>query len=141
MKWFAAMLLAVSVVACGNGDHENTVTTPVQQISFVGTWKLQTVNGKALPYILDQIGEDKLELMEAGLVATSTGAFTSTSVERTTISGQTESRSFSEGGNYALSGGDVSLTFASDGAVVVGRIAGDSLTFAGGGVPVVYRRQ
>lgn len=142
MKWFAAMLLAVSVVACGNGDDENTVLGPTQQqASLTGTWKLTSINGSPLPYLLDQIGEDKLELMEAGLVATSTGTFTSTSLEQTTISGEVQSHAFSEDGRWAVQGSEVALTFNSDGATVVGTIRRDSLIFTGGGFPVVYRRQ
>lgn len=143
MKWFAAMLLAVSVVACGDDNDDNSVFAPQQQqqVSLVGTWKLQTINGFPLPYLLDQIGEDKLELMEASIVARSQGTFTSSSIEQTTIAGQVETHAFSEDGTYVINGRDVQLTFDIDGASVVGTVRGDSLIFTGGGVPVIYRRQ
>ena len=137
MRVLAAALLALSVAACGDSaDITVNQVTPV-----VGSWSLQSSGGATLPFLLDQLGEDKIELMEAGLTTTANGKFVSTSVERTTIGGQATSRSFSEDGNYTTDGPAITFTFSSDGASVTGVVRGDSLTFSESGAVVVYRRR
>jgi hypothetical protein len=137
MRVLAAALLAISVAACG--DSADITVNQVNTV--VGSWSLQSIGGATLPFLLDQLGDDKIELMEAALTTTANGAFVSTSVERTTIAGQATSRSFSEDGNYTTDGAAITFTFSSDGASVTGIIRGDSLTFAESGSVVVYRRR
>ena len=137
MRVLAAALLAISVAACGDSaDVTVNQVTPV-----VGSWSLQSIGGATLPFLLDQLGNDKIELLEANLTTTDIGTFVSTSVERTTISGQATSRSFSEDGTYTTDGASITFTFSSDGASVTGVISGDSLTFSESGAVVVYRRR
>jgi hypothetical protein len=135
MRWFAVALLALSA-ACGS-DGTSAPTTP----TLVGTWKLESINGSRLPYVLDQAGSDKLELLEAGLTASASGKFTATSTERTTIAGTVRSQSYVEDGSFTMAGAIATLTFASDGVVVNGTVGGDSLTFGTGNSRVIYLRQ
>ena len=132
MRRFVWMALALAI-ACGDGTSAPT------SASVEGTWTLRTIGGARLPYVLDQAGADKIELLDASIVATSNGRFTTTSTERTTIAGQATSRAYDDGGSYTLRGEDVTFTFSSDGLAVRGVIRGDSLTF-NDGAPVVYRR-
>ena len=140
MRWLVASVLALSVAAC-HGDDNNITSFNNSAATVVGTWSLRTIGGAALPVVLDQVGEDKLELLSAALAMQASGKFTSTSTQRTTISGQANTQSFSEDGTFTVEGTNVLFTFTSDGSAVNGTFRGDSLTFDGGGVAVVYRRQ
>jgi hypothetical protein len=106
-----------------------------------GTWTLRTIGGATLPFIVDQVGNDKIELMEAVVNAAANGTFTTTSIERTTIDGQATTRSYAEDGSYLRVGADVTFTFSIDNSAVTGTLSGDSLTFTGSGRPVVYRKR
>jgi hypothetical protein len=140
MRWLALMTLALSVASC-RGDGLSEPTNVVSFSTVAGTWTLRTIGGAGLPFVLDQAGADKIELINAAIVATANGGFTATSTERTTISGQATSQSYSDGGSFIVTGTSVIFTFSSDGASATGALLGDSLTFTGNGVPIVYRRQ
>ncbi|HEY9229782.1 MAG TPA: hypothetical protein VIP11_24235 [Gemmatimonadaceae bacterium] len=136
MRYLAALLLAVSVASCGS-DGPSTPDRP----SPVGSWTLSTIGGVPLPYILEQLGDDKLELVEAAFTTTNTGTFSAVSKQRMTISGQATDQSFNEDGSYTMNGETVKLTFNTDNSSVNGTLRGDSITFADSGIPVVYRRR
>ena len=135
MKKLTAIFLALAV-AC-SGDK---LTDP-QRPAVEGTWTLQSIGGLGLPYLLDQSGDDKLELLEASLIVQADSNFTSTSKQRLTVQGQAESQDYTEGGTYMVRGAVVWFRFANDNAVVTGQLRGDSLMFGEGGIPVVYRRR
>ena len=134
MRRFVWMVLALAISCGGDG------TSPSTDVSAEGTWTLRTIGGANLPYLLEQVGSDKIELLDATIVITTNGSFTTTSTERTTIAGQATTRSYDDRGNYSLRGVDVTFTFTSDGVAIRGAIRGDSLTF-NDGIPVVYRKQ
>src|SRR5689334_11584647 len=128
MRWFAMALLAVSVAACG-GDG----SVEPAPITAVGTWTLETVNGARLPFVLDQRGNDKVELVSAALDVMASGAFSSTSNERSTISGVVQTQSYVDPGHFTLSGAVVTFTFDVDASVSQGTIAGEEMTFNANG--------
>lgn len=136
MRWLALSVVALSL-ACG-GDKINSVP---ESPSIVGAWSLETIGGVQLPYLLDQIGEDKLELMEAGVTARDDGSFSASSTERTTISGVIDSQSYTDAGRFTAAGNTVTFVFDVDASVVRGTIDGNTLTFRDGPMPVVYRRK
>ena len=51
----ATLLLALAAGACSSDSNG-------PDVSVVGTWQLQTVNGQALPYVVAQSGSDKIEV-------------------------------------------------------------------------------
>jgi hypothetical protein len=135
MRWFAMALLAVSVAACGADTPSDP--TPV---TVVGTWTLETVNGTRLPFVLDQRGNDKVELLSAALDVMASGTFSSTSTERSTIAGVTQNQSYVDPGHFTLNGSVATFTFDLDASVSRGTIAADAMTFDANGLVVVYRR-
>ena len=135
MRWFAMALLAVSVAACG-GDS----TSEPKPITVVGTWTLETVNGSRLPFILDQSGNDKVELISASLDVMSSGVFSSTSNERSTIAGVVQTQSYIDPGHFTLAGSVATFVFDVDGGISRGTIVADAMTFNANGLVVVYRR-
>jgi len=136
MRRFAVLLVAMLAAACGS-DATSAPVVP----NVVGTWTLETIDSKALPVVLQQAGEDKIELLESGLIATNDGSFTATTTQRTTISGAVSSESYTDLGNYSMKGPVVTLTFSADGFVVMGTIVGDQLVFTNGNMPLIYRRK
>src|SRR5881628_1156469 len=105
MRWLALSVLASSL-ACSGSDSPSQPAVP----NVVGTWTLETIGGARLPFLIQQQGSDKLELMEAAVSASSDGSFSATSTERTTISGQIESQSYIDPGRFTITGANVSFT-------------------------------
>ena len=137
MRRFAVALLAFSL-ACGDSTSDPTNAVAVVA---VGNWSLESIGGATLPLLLDQAGNDKLELVEANVVVTTDGAFTASSTERTTIGGVSESQTYSDVGHFTLSGTTITFTFDVDGTQVRANIDNDAMTFSEGRAPVVYRRK
>ena len=135
MRWFAIALLAVSVAACG-GDAPSEPAP----VTVVGKWSLETVNGARLPFVLDQRGNDKVELISASLDVMSSGAFSATSNERSTIAGVVKDQSYIDPGRFTLAGAVATFVFDLDGGISRGTIVADAMTFDANGLVVVYRR-
>ncbi len=132
---FAA--LAFPLAACGGGGDSPTGPTTA---SVVGTWNLQSINGQALPYVLQQTGADKLEVTRETFTFSST-TFTQTTDYRLTQSGRVTTDSEADAGRYTINGNAVTVTFNSDGSSVTGTVSGNTITAAADGVALVYRRQ
>src|SRR5205085_8651472 len=64
MRRFAVLLVVMLAAACGS-DSSSAPVVP----NVVGTWALETMDSKVLPVVLQQAGEDKIELMASGLTA------------------------------------------------------------------------
>jgi hypothetical protein len=135
MRWFAMALLAVSVAACGS----DTPLEP-EPITAVGNWTLETVNGSRLPFVLDQRGNDKVELVSASLDLMDGGTFSSKSAERSTVAGVTQNQSYVDPGHFTLAGAVVTFIFDADASTSQGTIDGDAMTFNANGLRVIYRR-
>jgi hypothetical protein len=72
------MFALATLVACG----ENSSTGPVT-VNLVGSWKLQSVNGGAVPFS-QTTSTGKFEIFDGSAVIQSTGAFTINLTTRTT---------------------------------------------------------
>ena len=129
-------LALVVLVACG----DDSTTAPTTD-SVAGTWSLQSINGTALPYVVFQIGADKVELVSDVVVAVASGAFTQTTVVRTTSSGQVTTESQADAGTWSLNGTAVTFQFNGDGTTGTGSISGNTMTIAESGFAFVYRKQ
>ena len=135
MRFIACLLLMVAA-ACG-GDSP-TEPTPA---SVAGTWRLQTVNGSVLPYLLVQFGTDKVELTSEVLTVAASGSFTQLTQFTTTQSGEVSIEDLTDAGTYTLNGTAATFTYDSDGSTGTGSLSGNTLTVAGGGFAMVYRKQ
>jgi hypothetical protein len=71
----------------------------------------------------------------------SSGTFSSTSTERSTIAGVSEIQSYIDPGRFTLAGKVATFTFDADASVSQGTIAGDAMTFIANGLSVIYRRK
>jgi hypothetical protein len=126
---------AVLTTACG-GDSS---TGP--GASVVGTYSLQTVNSKALPYVAYDDGTEKIEVLSDSYTLTATGTYTNETVVRTTIGGTPTTDTYSYDGTYTQSGNTVTLTDSQDPTdVVSATVSGSTFTISVQGLVLVYTR-
>lgn len=125
-----------ALAACG-GDSPTAPT----QASVVGTWQLQSVNGQGLPYIAEQVGADKVELTSDVVTAAAGGSFAEIVSYRITQGGQVSAYSESYAGTYTLNGTAVTFRWNDDGSIGTGTVSGSTLTVAGNGLSLVFRKQ
>jgi hypothetical protein len=97
-RLFVSMLALVTLVACG----DNSTTGPAT-VNLVGSWRLQSVNGSAVPYT-QQNGTSKLEVFGGGIVISQSGSFTTTLMERVTTNGSASVMNVTTYGTVEISG-------------------------------------
>jgi hypothetical protein len=129
------LALATTFTACG-GDS----TGPDEDYS--GTYSLRTINGQSLPYVVLQVGADRIEYASGGLTLTDNGttggSFTVQATTRTTQGGQVSTGTDSNAGTYTRTGTGMVFTSDSDGNVWPGNMSGGRITVSASlyGTPV-----
>jgi hypothetical protein len=142
MRRMLAIAYAVStVVLAGCGSDGST--DPTQALggssALVGTWNLTTVNGAALPLLLQE-SDPKVELMSDQLVVLGNGKFTRSLLARFTDGSDSSTETYPDSGTYKMSGSSAIFTFT-DGSGGLGTLTGNQMTVSGTGIPFVYQRQ
>jgi hypothetical protein len=107
----------------------------------VGTWRLQTVDGQLLPFILTQNEVDKLELTGEAMTLLASGRFTMVTTFRVTDGSNVFLESIPDEGTYAVNGSTVTFTFNTDGSTVTATVDGTAMTLNDIGLTFVYRRK
>ncbi len=105
-----------------------------------GTWRLQTVNGLPLPFILPESGVDKLELTGETITLVRPRALTIVTTFRVTDGANVFPESIPDSGTYTVNGSTVVLTWASDGTTSTATVSGSTMTLDDIGLTFVYRR-
>lgn len=137
-------ILCALTLAAACGSDSGTGTTPTVT-SVAGTWKLTSVDGKALPYVY-QAGNPatetpKLELIAKQYVLTSAGTYTSSYTLRgTEADGTVNTTTANDAGNYTLSGNTVQLASTIDASVIFGEATSTTITISGA-VTQVFTKQ
>jgi hypothetical protein len=139
MRRLAAALvlaLASSAIACGS----DSVTNPTPE-SLAGTWNLSTLNGVALPFVLQQ-SNPKVELLSDQIVVSSDGTFTDTfSLRFTDAAGVVTNDGGFDTGTWTLNGAALVLRYDSDASVSTASVAGNSFTISVPGLAQLYTKQ
>jgi len=125
-------LISLLIVGCGDD------TGP--EAGLVGTWRLQSVDGQALPWVLDEPGVDKLEVTEEIYTLHEGGVFSMTTTFRLTDNGEVSSETVPDNGTYTVDGSSVTFTYASDGSTDVATVASSTMTLDDIGHTFAYRR-
>jgi hypothetical protein len=100
MRRIVALLGLATLAACGGSDSPSPSQT--QARSFTGTYVLQTVNGKPLPYTWTYGSGDYLTIREYRLSINGTGSWTSTTSTVSTTAGQlTDQPNGGQSGTYS----------------------------------------
>jgi hypothetical protein len=136
-KLFAALALTV-LVACG-GDGATGVVPGDIPPEIPGTYSLSTINGVALPFLLQASGP-KVEVISDSYTLTTAGSFQQSTSFRVTSGDSASVETFPDGGNYAVQNGTVIFTFG-DGTTLSANVSGGILTFDAGGLATVYVKQ
>ncbi len=127
---FLAVLI-VGVTACG-GDG-----TGLENVA--GLYTLQTIDGAPLPWILLEVGANKIEVT-AGSVTLNTDRTCSDSITlATTESGNVDSDTATDVCTYTTDGQAITLTYT-DNSISVGTIIGSALTITDAGVAFIFRK-
>jgi hypothetical protein len=101
MRRLFVMFALATLAACG----ENSSTGPVT-VNLVGDWKLQSVNGSALPFT-QTTSTGKFEIFDGSAVIQSTGAFTINLTQRTTTGTSSSIFVLTTNGTVEISGSSV----------------------------------
>jgi hypothetical protein len=137
MRRFAVLLSLAAAVSCG-GDSS---TTPSASVS--GSYALQTVNTKPLPWLAAQNGTDKWEVVSDTITLSDSGTYTESIANRYTRNGQVTIDMVNDSGTYTL-GGSVITFFSADSYTESGVVGGGTLVIKAvgivGPVDAIYHR-
>lgn len=93
---------AVTLGACGDSTAPDTLNA--------GTYTLRTVNGAALPFVIAQSTDEKLELTSGSVTIASAGRFTLMLAVRYTAAGNVTDDLLACDGSFQQSGNTVTFT-------------------------------
>lgn len=134
---FLSMLAAAVAVttACG-GDSS---TGPGAGVA--GTYSLQSVNSKALPFTFYEDGTQKIDVLSDSYTLSAAGTYTNQTVVRTAVGGTASNETIPSNGTYTQSGNSVTLTDSADPTdKVTGTVSGSTLTINVQGLVLLYSR-
>lgn len=128
--------LAFSLAACGS----DSATSPTS-VSVNGTYTLQTVNGKPLPFTFDSLDvANKVQIESDIFTFSQNGTFSERGTIRWTESGIVSTDNFNYSGSYTKNGTALTLRYTDD-SRSSGTIDGDRLTLVAENLSFVYVRQ
>jgi hypothetical protein len=126
-----SLLVSVVVLSC----HDATGPD-----DLLGTWRLESVSGQPLPYILEQDVTRKVELTGETVTLLASGRQTMETFFRVTEGGTVFTESIPASGDYTVNGSAVLLTFDTDEDEYTAVVNGDTMTIDDIGLRFVYRR-
>lgn len=133
MRFVRLVLTAAVFAGCG-GD---SATGPG---SITGTYELQTVDGDPLPYVVVQIGADRLEITGGRITLNADNTFSDRLEFRLVEDGETtDPDPETVTGTYQASGSSVTLTYPGGETSTV-TVSGGTLTQSVEGITFVYRK-
>lgn len=132
MRKLLAGLVLAFVAACG-GDGGSGPNT-----EHVGTYTLQTINGAALPFLL-QSGTTRIEVTGGRVSLNADGTFSDITDLRVTQGTTVATTQEGTLGAYQRSGNNITLVPASGGSYSMA-YSGNTLTQVESGATLVYRR-
>ena len=127
-----SLILSAIVLSCDNATGPD---------DLLGTWRLETVSGQPLPFILEQDGTRKVELTGETVTLLASGRQTMVTSFRVTENGNVFTESIPAPGNYTVTGSTLLLTFDSDEDTYTAIVNGETMTIDDIGLTFVYRRE
>ncbi|MEP6999040.1 MAG: hypothetical protein ABI969_01085 [bacterium] len=127
--------LTLTIAACGGGGGDS-ITGPT---SPTGSYKLTTVQGKALPYRVYSEVNYTVDVADASVTLNAGGAFTAAMRTEERVDNHLSVYADTVTGNWVLTGSKVDLT-VSDGTHTIGTWSGKTLSFtdSSGVTPLTY---
>ncbi len=110
--------------------------------SITGTYTLQSADGDPLPFVVFQVGADKVEVTAANVILNADMSCTSTFTYTTTESGNVTTETETDECTYTINGGAIALTFPFVGGFTnSGSIVGSTLTITNqDGVVLIFQK-
>ena len=127
-----SLLLSVAVLSC----HKSTGPDR----GLLGTWRLETVSGQRLPYILEEDASRKVELTGETVTLLAAGRQIMVTSFRVTDNGSVSTEEVPAPGNYTVDGSTLLLTFDDDTDTYTAIVNGDTMSIDDIGLTFVYRR-
>jgi hypothetical protein len=131
-RTFVFLLISVAGLSCGDGTGPDD--------NLLGTWRLQTVSGQPIPFVLEQDATRKVELTGETVTLLASGRQTMVTSFRVTEGSNVSTESVPASGNYTVNGSTLTLTFDSDPDIYTAIVNGDLMTINDIGLTFVYRR-
>jgi hypothetical protein len=132
---FAALAATLPVVSsCG----DDSPTGPGAGVS--GAYTLRTVNGSNLPFVVIEIGADKIEVLNETLTLSGNGSFTQAGMFRLTESGVVTTEPYAGAGTWSVTGTSITLVYSGGGDLETGTVGTGSITFTDDFFTRVYRK-
>ena len=126
-----SLLLSVVVLSCDDATGPD---------DFLGIWRLETVSGQPLPFILEQDGSRKVELTGETVTLLASGRQTMVTSFRVTENGNVFTESIPAPGSYTINGSTLLLMFDNDEDEYTAIVNGNTMTIDDIGLTFVYRR-
>ncbi len=125
--------LVLGVTACGgDGTGPESVT---------GTYRLQTIDGDPLPFVVFEIGAEKIEIAAGSVTLNEDMTCSNIGTFRiTTSSGNVTTNALIELCTYSIDGEALTLTSVADTTDTSGSIVGSALTLTNAGFVLIYRK-
>ena len=127
-----SLLLSAIVLSCDNATGPD---------DLLGTWRVETVSGQSLPFILEQNGTRKVELTGETVTLLASGRQTMVTSFRVTENGNVFTESIPAPGNYTVNGSTLLLTFDNDDDEYTAIVNGNTMSIDDIGLTFVYRRE
>ena len=132
MRSVVAAVATVFLLACSDG-----ATAP----SHAGTYALVSLNGAALPVVLDEFEDGRVELTHGEIVLRDDNTFDDV-IEFTEFAGEArEKHGFLESGTWEIDGTSFRMTYDRDGLTIDGTLRNGRITQRLGALEYVYQRQ
>lgn len=131
-QFLRPLLACLIVVSCKDAAGPEDVT---------GIWRLETVSGQSLPFLLEPNGTAKIELIGETVELLASGRQTMVTSFRVTDGGTVFTENIPAPGNYTVNGSTLTLTFDNDQDVYTATVNGDLMTMQDIGLTFVYRRE
>ena len=134
MRATIATAVLALISACVHHSSDGSLESPV------GTWRLRSMNGAAMPVTIGQSGDYKAELIAVTLDLGTDGRFTITTHKRESMHGKVNDETSPDTGTYMRTSSGVTLHFQSDGKTTIAPIDGQTLTMHERGGVYVFTR-
>jgi hypothetical protein len=134
MRKLIIALTLLSVAACG------AATSPTD-INVVGTYKLKTINGAPVPYVVVDNATAKLEFLDDQIILTESGKYQQIGHSRTTEGGKVTIATITYAGTWTRTANEIVFRDGIDNTATPGNVLEKSLYVSHFGLLAAYEKQ
>lgn len=134
-----ACCLALVPACSSNGGTGNDDDDPTLEL-LAGVYDLKTIDGQPLPFILEQEGDDMVEVIKGTVILQLTGTFSDITEFRITVGGEVSTASEEAAGTWTLSGSTVVFNPTTSSSYSMAWDGASTLTQVFEGLTIVYMK-